>query len=349
VIDELASMLAAAFVDCGCTAIFVSEASEMPQIPPRLVILLGQGPEFEDLGWLRAGEETVGRSTVVFWGIDPLPPPGLPPDVVQRQLEVARLRERVVSRGGTSKVLARVPKPLKALARRVAAGPSPIANEVVSSDVPLFDARAFYRLHWIKEHVARGTLDAVAGTNGAFVATLREQGIDADREPVGYSPMMGHDEGLDRDIDVLFLGGVDEHRAGRAQIVAELRADLGERDMELFVPTQPVFGAARSDLLNRAKTIVNLRSNAWHPELVRFTFAAACRTAIVTNLPISYTDPFLDGRDFVSAETGGLADVLHRVVTDEDLRNRIAGSAHDLVTRQVTMANTAHRMLDRIA
>jgi hypothetical protein len=349
VIEELAHMLVAAFVECGSAVRFVPEANAMPDVAPRLVVLVGQGPEFEDLGWVRFGDETGGRPKVVFWGIDPLPPPGLPADVVERQLEVARLRERVHARGGSSKVVARVPKPLKALVRRVAAGPSPIADEVVSSDVPLFDARTFYRLHWIKEQVTHGRIDVVAGTNGAFVATLREQGIEAECEPVGYSPMMGRDEGRGRDIDVLFLGGVDVHRAARAQMVEQLRVDLSAVGLELFVPTESTFGAARSDLLNRAKTIVNLRSNAWHPELVRFTFAAACGTAIVTNLPITNTDPFVDGRDFLSAETTELAPVLLRVVSDGALRARVTRSAHELVTHELTMASTARRMLERVA
>jgi hypothetical protein len=347
VIDEIARMLGAAFVECGCTAAFIPEASALPPVPPNLVVLVGQGPEFGDLEWLRPGDTT--RPTVIFWGIDPLPPPGLATDVVERQLEVAKLRERVLAREPSSKVLARVPKPLKALARRVAAGPSPIADEVVSADAPLFDARTFYRLYWIKEQLERGTVQAIAGTNGAFVATLQEQGIDADPEPVGYSPMMGHDENGERDVDVLFLGGVDEHRAARGRIVEALRTDLDTMGVHLVVPEHSVFGAARSALLNRTKAIVNLRSNAWHPELVRFVLASACGAAIVTNRPITYTEPFVEGHHFLAAETPDLAELLHRVVRDDGLRAGMARSARDLVTRDMTMAQTAQRMLERTA
>jgi hypothetical protein len=348
VIDELAHMLVRSFEAVGVSASFVSDVDAIPSPGPHLVVLLGQGPEFGDLAWLRPDDRASGRRHVVFWGLDPLPPPGMAPDVVARQLEVARVRERMLGSGGGSKVLGHVPRPLKALARRVVAGRSPLADDT-RADVPAFDARTFYRLHWIKEHVERGDLQVVMGTNGAFVETLREQGIAAEREPVGFSPEMGHDEGRERDIDVLFLGSVDASRPTRARILSELRDDLSASGLDLVVPSGPVFGARRSELLNRSKIILNLRSNTWHPELIRFVLAAACGTAVVTDPPVTYMVPFVDGEHFVAADAPELAAVLRRLACDDPSRSRITRNAEELVMQHLQMVDTARRIVERAA
>ena len=146
---------------------------------------------------------------------------------------------------------------------------------------------------------------------------------------------------------MLFFGAVDASRPTRGRVLEELRRELVALDLDLVVPSEPVFGAKRSELLNRSKTILNLRSNTWHPELVRFVLAAACGTAIVTDPPASFTEPFVEGEHFLMAEIPDLAEVLHELSRNEPRRAHIARNATELVTRDLTMTAVARRMLER--
>ena len=156
---------------------------------------------------------------------------------------------------------------------------------------------------------------------------------------------MGRAEGLDRDIDALFLGSVGSARPERTARLGELRAALDERGIRLHVSDGDYFGEARARLLNRSKVIVNLRSNSWHPELVRFVLAAMCGTAIVSDLPGTDTDPFVSGRHFVAVEGDELANAITELVLDDARRSVLTLEALQLVQTELTMAHVAQEFL----
>ena len=130
-------------------------------------------------------------------------------------------------------------------------------------------------------------------------------------------------------------------------MISQVRDDLAASGIDLVIPSSQVFGARRSELLNRSKTILNLRSNTWHPELIRFVLAAACGTAVVTDPPVSYMEPFVADEHFAVGEiqispTCGLA-------LDDRERSRITRNAAELVTQRMKMVDTAHRILEHAA
>jgi Glycosyl transferases group 1 len=98
-------------------------------------------------------------------------------------------------------------------------------------------------------------------------------------------------------------------------------------------------------LLNRSKVIVNLRSNGWHPELVRFVLAAACGTAIVSDLPANNSAPFVVGRDFLAVGDELLAAAIAEQVRNDDSRSALASSATALVHTELTMSRAAAAFL----
>ena len=121
----------------------------------------------------------------------------------------------------------------------------------------------FRRLRWIHENVMGGYIHHVLCTNQVGVDVLREHGIVATRMPVGYHSQMGHDEDQHRDLDVVFLGHLATMPAWAARL-RELEIDLGRRRIGLTAATSTV-GAARAELLNRAKVVLDLPTNPWHP------------------------------------------------------------------------------------
>jgi hypothetical protein len=152
----------------------------------------------------------------------------------------------------------------------------------------------------------------------------------------------------ERDIDVLFLGGLTD---ARAAALAHLAPVLWNRhsDLRLFRFTRPVtgeepglvFGDAKLDLLRRAKVLVNVHRDEGSDgyfEWARMVEAMATGCVVVTE-PSTDHEPLVAGTHFVAAPLDGLADALVDVLDDDERRSAIAIAAHDAVTGAGSLAS----------
>jgi hypothetical protein len=247
--------------------------------------------------------------------------------------------------GLKARVYRRVPSSAKRLVSRALVGRSPYRSGSARSDVPGFDVQTFYRLSWIKEQFEGRRLQGVVGTNSAVVAVLSEFGIPAWQIPVGYSESMGVDERRERDIDLVYLGNIGAARGDRASRLELVTRALTRRGLVVEIPTDARFGHARSELLNRAKVALNLRSNTWHPELIRFVLSAACGAAVVSDLPVDNCEPFEPGVHFVAARTEELSETVVDLVEQQDRREELVTHATALLTRELSMEHTVERFM----
>lgn len=337
-------MLATALRSHGACA-WLTGGDEPFQPPPDIVVLFGQGPEFATLEvpcTVPAGT----RPKVVLWALDPLPPPGLPSSVVRWQLLLAatRLRLRGGAPAGRRTPLSWLRGHVKRGIRDVAAGSSPFADPARRARSGVTAAMWFLRLQWITRRVAAGWIDHVMGTNSAMVETLRERGIEAALMPVGYHPAMGRDEGLPRDFDAVFLGSLDSWVPARAERLRAISTGLATRGIEVNAQSG-LWGAERAAFLNRAKIIVNVRTNTWHPELIRFVLASACGVMIVSETPETYTEPFRAGTHFVAAPTSEIPDVVAHYLAHDSERQAMVDAAKELIAIHVTMDAAAVHVL----
>jgi hypothetical protein len=171
---------------------------------------------------------------------------------------------------------------------------------------------------------------------------LAEQGAEAEFVPMGYHSSYGRDLELERDIDVLFLGAPDVPR--RKHILRRLRR-AGVNHHEAGGWRDPAFwGENRTHLLNRAKILLNLPR---HPGLLsgeRMILGMANK-ALVISEPIHLSEPYAEGKHFVSARLDEMAMVIRRYLADESERRRITENAYRFVTEELTMSRSVSLIL----
>jgi len=156
------------------------------------------------------------------------------------------------------------------------------------------------------------------------VSALRARGIDTRRLRLGGVPSMAAaatDRAVDREIDVVFLGGKTDRRGARLAAMAPTLWNR-ECDLRLFSFRRPVqrgvpglvFGADKYRLLANSKILLNIHRDGRRPgyfEWARMIEAMANGCCIVTE-PVSGSEPFVDGEHFIATEDleGAIDDLL---------------------------------------
>ena len=284
-------------------------ATEVPDegrefAPDDLLFLRGSANWFPKL-W-RTLEHTPDdrRPLVVFWQTEPLPQPS------SAGLPRPRLHAREIA-----KILLRDPN----------------ATDVYTND------RRLRRLHRRSlPHVL-----AVSSLDGADY--LLERAITAAHVPLGYLPSHGRDLGLERDIDVLFLGALNVPR--RRRLLRRLRA----RGIDVMAEgswRDPAFwGENRTQLINRAKIFLNLQRYPGAFSGRRLILGMANK-ALVVSEPFTSPAPYVPGKHFVGAPFEELAAVIERYLADERARRQIVEAGHAFVTQELTMVRSVGRILE---
>jgi hypothetical protein len=175
-----------------------------------------------------------------------------------------------------------------------------------------------------------------------------EQGYRAHRYDYGYHRKFGTLMGLERDIDVLFIGETRQRR--RRKFLKKLR-DAG---IDVMVRGSwhknegALWGEERTQVLNRTKIVVHLQRYPGKVASKRFVLAMA-NGAMVVSEPSYRPDPFIDGMHYVSAAIDVMPDVIRRYLSDNEERARITSLAHEFVTSRLTWHAQMERVVSKIS
>jgi hypothetical protein len=175
---------------------------------------------------------------------------------------------------------------------------------------------------------------------------LAEQGIDSTYVPLGYHRAEhGYDMGMERDIDVLFLGAL--HITRRKMLFKKLR----EKGIHLTAKgswSDPgVWGENRTRLLNRAKIFLSLQRYPGELSGARLILGMANK-ALVISEPVNEPGDFVPGKHFVSAASDEMPDMVDYYLNHQTERESMAAEGHEFVTRQLTMERSVSRILELI-
>jgi len=215
--------------------------------------------------------------------------------------------------------------------------------------IVLRDARATdpysnaWRLRRLAEH---GLPDVLVVTSEAQREFLADAGIACEVAPIGYHPAQGNDLGLERDIDVLFLGALEVPRRKRA-LRALTREGVGVQSAGDWSDPR-YWGDDRVRLLNRARILLNVSRHPGQYSGERLVLGMANR-ALVVSEPIYRPEPFVPGEHFVAVGLDEMAGVVRHYVQHEHERDYLARRGHAFVTTELKMTQSVSRILDVLA
>src|SRR3954447_23965676 len=204
---------------------------------------------------------------------------------------------------------------------------------------------------------------------GLFTLDINELGVDAlhdlgvavERLRLGGVPSMrSQPASTDREIDVLFLGGLDDRRGGAlAQLASHLwdvRADI--RVMSVDHPidaTTPdaVFGDDKYCLLANTKLLLNIHrgrpDDVDHPPYFEWARAveAMANGCVIVSEPSVGSEPLHAGSHFIETPLADMGSVVRKLLADDSGRAEVADRAQATVFGELTLATSLAPMLER--
>lgn len=154
---------------------------------------------------------------------------------------------------------------------------------------------------------------------------LAEQGIAAEWVPLGYHEQMGHDLGLERDIDVMFVGAQDVPR--RRRLIRRLRRAGLDVRTEGGWGADGLWGPKRLEALNRTKILLNLGRHPGELSGHRLLTGMANRCCVLSE-PAWDPRPFEPGVHYAEAPVEELAEAAQALLADDARRTTIADAGH---------------------
>lgn len=196
---------------------------------------------------------------------------------------------------------------------------------------------------YLRRLSSRGIATVLAASSRAYQAYLAQEGVEAEFVPVGYHPSYGRLLDLERDIDALFLGESRVRR--RKDVLRRLKRDgldvvvLGSQS-----PTKGYWGDARTELLNRTKTLLHIPRYPGHlSDRIHMGMATG---ALVVSEPMYLPDPFEPGLHYVETSVDEMAATVRRYLADEEARRRITEAAHRFITQELPLERTYARLME---
>ncbi|MGZ4673680.1 MAG: glycosyltransferase [Ilumatobacteraceae bacterium] len=213
-------------------------------------------------------------------------------------------------------------------------------------------------------------LAADACRRGLFTLDINDQGVEAlsiigisvRRLQLGGVPsMVLTPPAAHRQVDVLFLGGIDDRRGAALAELAphlwalqtDLRLVAGDHPIDGATP-QAVFDSDKYELLSSAKLLLNLHRDRPEgaPQQPYFEWARAVETmahgCVVVTEPSEGCAPLIAGTHFVEATIAEMPAAIESLLHDEARRAAIADRARQMIFSDLALVNSLAPLLDHI-
>jgi hypothetical protein len=316
-----------------------------------VLLMIGDCLDFENYASLLRRHRKQ-RPVSIFWLLDSLPPVELNPRATKiiSRMQIYN-RTMAVTHTKLKPVLSLIPRPIRhkfglAACSRLLNGIDEQIADVAPPEMLEMDINSRYEIYgraeWFQRHSVDGSIDHVFVNTMSKMTYLNSIGVHSTFVPLGYHPSHGQDLGMERDVDVLFLGEVEYGR--RRDLLDSTVARLRSRGIEVRTVTGNCYGRDREELFSRTKVILNIPRFPWDIPTIRFFMGMGCGALMVSERMWSCA-PFDDTRHFVQANASDLPDVITHYVKNEKDRLALSKAAHDYVTRDLTMENQVLRIL----
>ena len=340
--DELGQMLADGLAAHG-TEVAMLRDQDVTRLDHDLVILLGECLRMKrSTAVLKKGT----AKTVFYWGMEPLGHPTHFADVYAKSEDsrkdrfVWRLEQRV--NDCLRPIIPPQIRPkLTLVARKLLVGRQPSASDRQTVSKKYWWYKRMERLEWIERGYSEGWLYKVFVSAPERVDILAARKIPSTFLPLGYHPAMSPIEEHERDLDVVFLGPKKDDRSEKLRVLAR---DLAAEGFTLQINEGPLYGAARSSFLARAKVTVILPGIEEETPRIRFLLGLAAGTLIVSE-PLGDSQPFVPGEHFVMTPIEEMHRVIAHYLRRASEREAIVSRGRTLITQHLTMQQAATHLL----
>ncbi len=197
----------------------------------------------------------------------------------------------------------------------------------------------YYRL---KQMHSRALIDLCVVTSRSRQRFLAEKGIASHFVPLGSHAGIGRQMALGRDIDVLFIGTLDDSRHRSA--LKYLRSNGVNVEAIGSWKPGPSWGESRTELINRAKIFLNIQRHAGQYSGYRMLLGMM-NGAMVVSEPVHDPFPYQPGEHYVESTLEKMPITISKYLSDVSARGAIAGAGYRFASETLTMKNSVRQIV----
>jgi hypothetical protein len=197
---------------------------------------------------------------------------------------------------------------------------------------------------------SQGILSVLSDSSAVYADIHTKRGLPTVFAPWGSTPRWYADLGIERDIDVLWMGIRGSKR--RSQLLDRVRDELRSHEVEMYVADNEekpfIFGDERTEYLNRAKITLNITRTWYDDNFSRFSLAAPNRSLVVSETMLPHCPAYQPGFHYVEAKPKDLAKAVLFYLQNPTERERIVEAAYRLTTEELTFHNSIKRIMNTV-
>ena len=296
-------------------------------IPAEVDYLLTFGPYDRILPiWQKNARTALSRRPVVIhWNTEGMPDLRIPPQVVRA---LGAMRSKIGRMGYSGSVFDSFLYSIR-----------PVSN--------IDQSFSRYRFHGDYEYACRkGWLHVLSDSSHIYSQIRSKIGIPTLYAPWGASQRWYEDLGLERDLDVLWMGKRGSQR--RSLILDQVFRELKSRGLRVYIADNEenpfIFGEERTRHLNRAKITLNITRTWYDDNFSRFTMACSNRSLVVSEPVLSHCTEFKENVHYVSAKIEDLAKTIVYYLEHEEARRQIVENAYELMMGELKFEKSLRKM-----
>jgi hypothetical protein len=204
-----------------------------------------------------------------------------------------------------------------------------------------------YRFHGDYAYAYRkGWLHVLADTSHIYSQIRSKIGVPTLYAPWGASRRWYQDLGLERDIDVLWMGTRGSQR--RSRILDQVFKALKSKGLKMYIADNEenpfIFGEERTRYLNRAKITLNVTRTWYDDNFSRFTMACPNRSLVVSEPLLPHCPELKANVHYVSATIEALAETIMYYLEHESEGRQIVDNAYNMMTSELKFGKSLQRM-----
>ncbi len=204
-----------------------------------------------------------------------------------------------------------------------------------------------YRYHGDYEYAFhKGWLHVLSDTSHIYSQIRSKIGIPTLYAPWGASQRWYEDLGVERDLDVLWMGTRGSQR--RSRILDQVFRELKLRGLNVYIGDNQenpfIFGKERIRHLNRAKITLNITRTWYDDNYSRFTMACPNRSLVVSEPVLPHCTEFKENVHYVSAKIEDLANTIVYYLEHEEERRQIVENAYELMMAELKFEKSLRKM-----